>query len=248
MSEQHKRPDPLGAAIGFFPTTSWRLVLAAGDRAGPGQRDALAVLCQAYWYPIYVFIRRKGHDPVEAQDLTQSYFVRLLENGVIAAADPRRGRFRAFLRADCQHFLIDEHRRQVARWAIDQAFSIDGPEAESRYRFEPADNLTPDRLFDRAWARTLLDRVLQLLEHEYSQTGRRATFDVLKVVLTEGRGEVRTPTLATQLGITVVAVDVAIHRLRKRYRAILEKQIAATLDDPSEMDDEIRYLFGATRA
>jgi RNA polymerase sigma-70 factor (ECF subfamily) len=241
--------DRLDTPTGSFPTTHWSLVLGAGHRAGPEARDALATLCRAYWYPIYAFIRRKGHDdPEDAQDLTQAYFARLLEKGVIAAADRRKGRFRAFLRTDCQHFLIDQYRRRRAREGETLPVSIDTRDAEGRYRFEPADGTTPDRLFDRAWAMTLLDRVLDLLAREYAETGRQEVFDRFKVVLTQGKGAVPAATLAAQLGMTEGAVHVAVHRLKKRYRAILQEEIAATLDDPSEIADEIRSLFDAIRS
>jgi DNA-directed RNA polymerase specialized sigma24 family protein len=237
--------DQSGHSTESFPTTRWSLVLGARHRSGPEARDALAALCQTYWYPIYAFIRRKGHSPDDAQDLTQAYFARLLEKGVIAAADQRKGRFRAFLRTDCQHFLLDDSRRKRVRARVLNTLSIDAHDAEDRYRFEPADAMTPDRLFDRAWADTLLDRVLDLLAAEYAAAGKRPIFDALKVVLTRGKGTVPASTLAHQLGMTEAAAHMAVHRLRKRYREILQDQIAGTLDDPSEMEDEIRSLFEA---
>jgi RNA polymerase sigma-70 factor (ECF subfamily) len=240
--------DLLGIPTGSFPTTCWSLILRAGDRAGPGDREALATLCRAYWYPIYAFIRRKGYDPDDAQDLTQAYFARLLEKGVIAAAARRKGRFRAFLRTDCQHFLIDQYRGRLAREVGTVPLSIDIRNAEGRYRIEPADGMTPERLFDRAWAMTLLDRVLGLLAGEYAAKGRSEVFDRLKIILTQGKGAVPAATLAIQLGTTEGAVHVAVHRLKKRYREILQEQIAATLDDPSEVDDEVRSLFDAIRS
>jgi RNA polymerase sigma-70 factor (ECF subfamily) len=205
------------------------------------------VLCKAYWYPIYAFIRRKGNDPELALDLTQAYFARLLEKSVIAAADPTKGRFRAFLRTDCRHFLIDGDRRELARTGGAVVVSIDSRDAEGRYQYEPVDSMTPDRLFDRIWAKTLLDRVLKLLAAEYAAKGRSDVFDRLKVILTKGRGAVPVATLASQLGTTEGAVNVAVHRLRKRFRQLLEEEIAETLDDPSDLDDEIRSLFDALR-
>jgi RNA polymerase sigma-70 factor (ECF subfamily) len=201
--------DPQNHPTESFPTTRWSLILGAVDRAGPEVREALATLCGAYWYPIYAFIRRKGHDPQDAQDLTPAYFARLLEKGVIAAADRTKGRFRAFLRTDCQHFLIDQYRRRRAREGGTVPLSIDTRDAEGRYRFEPADAMTAERLFDRAWALTLLDRVLGLLAEEYAARGRTAVFDRLKVVLTQGKGAVPAATLAAQLGTTEGAVHVA---------------------------------------
>jgi RNA polymerase sigma-70 factor (ECF subfamily) len=231
-----------------FPTTHWSRVIAAGDLASPEARTALAELCEAYWYPIYSLIRRRGHPPDEASDLTQDYLTRLLEKPVIAAADRTKGRFRAFLKTDCQHFLLDKDRRKRVRAKVLKTVSIDTDDAENRYRFEPADGMTPDRLFDRTWAMTLLDRVLGLLAEEYAAKGRAKVFDRLKVVLTQGGGAAPATTLAAQLGTTEGAVHTAVHRLRKRYREILQEQITTTLADPSEMEDEIRSLFEAIRS
>ena len=232
----------------LFPTTHWSRIIAAGDHATPEARTALEGLCEAYWYPIYALIRRRGHPPDEASDLTQDYFTRLLEKPVIAAADRSKGRFRAFLKTDCQHFLLDKGRRKRVRAEVLKMVSIDTEEAEDRYRFEPADDMTPDRLFDRTWAVTLLNRVLGLLAEEYAARGRAQVFDRLKVVLTQGRGTVPATPLAAQLSTTEAAIYVAVHRLKKRYREILQEQIAATLDDPSGVDDEIRSLFAAIRS
>ena len=242
-------PDRLDrSAADSFPATRWSLVLDAGVNSSPQARDALAALCEAYWYPIYALIRRKGFGPHEAQDLTQSYFTRLLETGLITRADRSKGRFRAFLKTDCQHFLIDQYRRQAARGPIAHPISIDARDAEGRYLVEPAENMTPDRLFDHAWAVTLLDRVLDLLASEYGSAGKADLFDHLKITLTQGKGAIPHATLATQLGMTAGAVQVAAHRLRKRFRALLQDQIAATVHDPSEIDDEIQSLFAAFRS
>ncbi len=168
---------------------------------------------------------------------------------MLAAAVRRKGRFRAFLRADCEHFLIDQHRHEKAleRGGGVALIPIDAQNAEGRYLFEPADAMTPDRLFDRAWAVTLLGRVLELLAAEYAESGRAELFAHLKVVLTEGKGAVSGATLAERLGTSEGAVHAAVHRLKKRYRVILQDQIAATLDDPAQIDDEIRDLFEAIR-
>ena len=238
-------PDPSTHAAGRFPSTHWSVVIKAATPGSPEAHAALSELCTAYWYPIYAFIRRKGNGQDQALDLTQEFFARLLEKGNIAAANPGKGRFRAFLRTDCQHFLIDQFRRMIAAGSGRPAVSIDAHGAEDRYRFEPAATLTPDRLFDRAWALTLLDRVLDLLAREYAAKGASELFDQLKIVLTQGKGAVSAGTLATELGKSEEAVNMAVHRLRKRYREILEEQIAATLDNPTEMEDEIRSLFAA---
>jgi DNA-directed RNA polymerase specialized sigma24 family protein len=232
-----------------FPSTRWSRVVAAADLATPEARLALSELCSAYWYPIYAFVRRKGNDAEKSLDLTQGYFTRLLETGMLAGADPRKGRFRSFLRADCEHFPIDQHRREKAlhRGGGVALIPIDAQTAEGRYRVEPADTMTPERLFDRAWAVTLLGRVLELLAAEYAASGRAELFAHLKVLLTEGKGAVPAATLAERLGKSENAVHGAVHQLRKRYRAILQDQIAATVDDSEQIDDEIRDLFEAIR-
>ena len=234
-------------AAGDFPTTHWSRVLAAGDPGAPSAREALAELCQSYWFPLYAYIRRRGHDPDRAQELTQDLFVRLLEKEVLAAADPARGRFRAFLRAVCTDFLANSRDRERARKrGGDRVFiPIDVTEAEGRYTAEPAHEWTAERLFDRSWALTLLGRVLDRLRREYEKAGQAAAFAALCPVLTEGAGAVPYATLAARLGTTGGTVRVAVHRLRRRYGALLRAEIVATVDDPAEVDDEIRDLFSA---
>ena len=199
---------------------------------------------------MYALIRRGGHGPDEAADLTQEYFARLLESGLLARADPSRGRFRAFLRADCGFFLSHQAERDRARkrGGGTATLSIDARGAEGRYLREPADDgLTPDRLFDRAWALRLLDAVLEQLAREYAESGRADRFQALQVVLGAGTRSVPHADLAARLGTTEAAVQAAVHRLRRRYRAILREQVAATLADPDEaaVDEELRDLFAA---
>jgi RNA polymerase sigma-70 factor (ECF subfamily) len=234
-------------AAGDFPTTHWSRVLAAGDPGSPSAREALAELCQSYWFPLYAYIRRRGNDPDRAQELTQDLFVRLLEKDVLAAADPARGRFRAYLRAVCADFLANRRDRERARKrGGDRVFiPIDVAEAEVRYAGEPAHEWTAERLFDRSWALTLLGRVLDRLRGEYDRAGQAATFAELSPVLTEGTGAVPYATLAERLGITEGAVRVAVHRLRRRYGDLLRAEIGATVGDPAEVDHEIRDLFSA---
>jgi RNA polymerase sigma-70 factor (ECF subfamily) len=234
-------------AAGDFPTTHWSRVLAAGDPGGSIAREALAELCQSYWFPLYAFIRRRGHDPDRAQELTQDLFVRLLEKDVLAAADPARGRFRAFLRAVCADFLANRRDWEGARKrGGGRVFiPIDVAEAEGRYAAEPAHELTAERIFDRSWALTLLGRVLDRLRREYEKAGQAATFTELGPVLTDGDGAVPYATIAGRLGSTEGAVRVAVHRLRRRYGALLRAEIAATVEDPARVDDEIRDLFAA---
>jgi len=232
-----------------FPTTRWSRVARAGEPGRVDARDALAELCGAYWYPIYALVRRLGHDEADALDLTQEYFARLLEKPVLAAADRTRGRFRAFLRTDCGYFLADrrDHDRAQKRGGGVPPLSIDARAAEGRYLVEPADDWTPDRLFDRAWALTLLGRALDRLAYEYATSGRGMLFEKLQRVLTSGPRAVSYVEIARQLGMTDGAVQQAATRLRKRYRDALHDEIAATLDDPSDaaVDSEIRDLFNA---
>jgi RNA polymerase sigma-70 factor (ECF subfamily) len=183
MSSENE-PSPPGG----FPTTRWSRVVAAGEAGPSGPGEALAELCRAYWYPIYAFIRRKGHAPDLALDLAQSYFARLIERGAIAAVDPARGRFRSFLRADCGFFLADQldRDRALKRGGGVAPLSIDARDAEGRYLVEPVDDETPDRLFDRAWAVALIARAFDRLAAEHREPARARLFDHLKGVLAGG--------------------------------------------------------------
>jgi RNA polymerase sigma-70 factor (ECF subfamily) len=241
MNESPPRPD--------FPTTRWSRVARAGGPGGDDARAALAELCAAYWYPIYALVRRLGHTEADARDLTQEYFTRLLETPVLAAADRTRGRFRAFLRADCRFFLagLRDRDRAQKRGGGCLPVSIDARDAEGRYLIEPADGLTPERLFDRAWALTLLGRALDRLANDYAASGRAAVFEALRPALIDHRGAASHAELAARLGLSVGAVQQAASRLRKRYREALRDEIAATLEDPSDeaVAAEIRDLFDA---
>jgi RNA polymerase sigma-70 factor (ECF subfamily) len=230
-----------------FPTTHWSRVVAAGEPDAPEAREALAALCVAYWFPIYAYIRRRGHDPDRAQDLTQDLFARLLEKGVLGAADPDRGLFRTFLRAVCADFLANCHVRENAlkRGGGRLIVPIEGPAAEDRYAREPAHDLTPERVFDRDWALTLLGRVLDALRREYHEVGHAATFEALSPVLTDGSRAEPYAAVARRLGTTEGAVRVAVHRMRRRYGELLREEIGDTVGDPSDVDDEIRALFAA---
>jgi len=232
-----------------FPTTQWSRVARAGDPAAPEARAALAELCQAYWYPLYALIRRCGYPPEEAADLAQDYFARLLEKGTLAAADPCKGRFRAFLRTDCGFFLADarDRRNALKRGGGAALVAIEARDAEGRYRVEPADELTPDRLFDRAWVLALLDRVMRGLAAEYAAAGRSALFERLEPALSARPDAEPYAMIAARLGMTEAAVQQAASRLRKRYRARLRAEVGGTLDEPDEaaIDEEIRDLFAA---
>ena len=232
-----------------FPTTQWCSVVEASNADSPSGIAARAELCQKYWYPIYSFIRSRGHSPDEASDLTQDYFCRLLEGELLAAADQNKGRFRSLLRVDCSYFLADcrDHRRAQKRGGDRIHLSLDIHDAERRYRLEPTDDLCPDRLFDRNWALELLDRALTATAIDEAASGRAAAFESLKPVLTDQPRSVPAAALAEEFGTTATAVRSAIQRLRHRYRQALRAEVAATLVDPTEsqIDDEIKALFVA---
>lgn len=230
----------------MFATTRWSLVAAATDPAGPHAREALADLCRAYWFPVYAYVRRRGHDHHAAQDLTQGFFARLLEKNDLAVADPARGRFRAFLLAACRHYLANQHDHAAARkrGGGRAHFPLDFAGAAGRVAAEPAGGESPERAFDREWALGLLARAVEDLRAEYAGSGRAALFDALKDALAGGANVPHAAT-ARALGLTEGAVKVAVHRLRQRYRDRLRALIADTVAAPDEVDDEVRDLFAA---
>lgn len=243
-------PHPPADRPGRFPTTRWSRVISAGDADAPLAKESLAELCGAYWYPLYAYIRRRGHDPEKAKDLTQDFFARALERGLLAEADPARGRFRSFLLAVCNDFLANRRDRESAlkRGGGRTFFSLDAADAEGRYANEPADGLTPERIFDRSWALTLLARVLDQLGREYDEAGKASTFEALRGTLAGDTEASPYSAVAARLGTTEGAARVAAHRLRRRYGELLRQEIAATLADPAGVDDEIRDLFAALGA
>jgi RNA polymerase sigma-70 factor (ECF subfamily) len=230
-----------------FVTTHWSLVVSAGRNDTPDARNALEKLCRAYWFPIYAFVRRQGHNPHDAQDLTQDFFARLLEKKYLAEADPARGRFRSFLLASLKHFLANEWDKAKAqkRGGGQVLIPIDVAAAETSGGLEPADDLTAEKIFERRWALTLLEQVLRRLRAEYVRDGKENLFEQLKPTLTEASRSVRYAEIATRLGTTEGAVKVAVHRLRQRYREVLRAGIADTVAGPGEVEDEIRNLFAA---
>jgi RNA polymerase sigma factor (sigma-70 family) len=244
---ERRDPDdpPDAPRRSLFGTTHWSLVLAARDRDAPQAGEALAMLCAAYWYPLYAFVRRRGHNPDRAADLTQDFFTRLLEKDYLQSVDPSKGRFRTFLLAACKHFLANEHDREVAqkRGGGRSPVSIDRRDAEGRYLAEPAHDLTPERLFERRWALTLLDQVLEQLGREFHLDGKGALYDRMKIILTGAEGATSYTRIGADLGMTEAAVKKAAQRLRQRYREILRGRIAETIADPGQVDDEIRTLF-----
>ena len=241
------RLQPDSHVPGRFPTTQWSRVVTAASRDASGAREALSALCQAYWYPIYAYIRHRGHAPEQAQDLTQDFFAYILERDLIAMADPTRGRFRAFLRTVCARQLADHRDRRNAakRGGGRSPLPIDPCDAERRYAREPTHELTPERVFDRTWALTLLSRVVDRLRREYDDAGRSDRFEELLAVLTRDPASDSYAEIADRLGTTEGNVRVAVHRLRRRYGLLLREEIAVTVGDEAQIDDEIRALFSA---
>jgi len=245
------RHEETGAAHkGCFPCTHWSLVLAARDPASPKSRDALAALCEAYWYPLYAYIRRLGHNPEDAQDLTQEFFARLLEKDYLADVARDKGRFRSFLLASLKHFLANEWDKLRARkrGGGRSFIRLDEHSAESRYKLEPRDDASADKLYERRWALTLLDRVLARLREEHAAAGKAKQFDALKGFISGERGAEGYAAVGAALGMSEANVKVTVHRLRKRYRELLRDEISQTVENVADIEEEIRHLFSALSA
>ena len=230
-----------------FATTHWSLVLAAGANRAPQPDLAMEELCRTYWYPLYAYIRHQGHSRQDAEDLTQGFFARFLARNYLKGLRSDKGRFRAFLLAALKHFLANERDRAASlkRGGGVPALSLDWKDAASRYQIEPANQLSPDKLYDRAWAVTLLERVIQRLRDESATDGKAEWFDQLKPFLMMDRTAMHYGQAAAALGLTPGAARVTVHRLRKRYREVLRQEIARTLSHPAQVDEEMRTLFSA---
>jgi RNA polymerase sigma factor (sigma-70 family) len=240
-------PDPTsGSPQGrWFAATHWSVVLTAGRASHSGARDALDKLCQTYWPPLYAYILRQGHSPPDAQDLTQGFFAWLLESDHLRAADPEAGKFRSFLLVRLKHFLSDERKRAQAlkrgggkpilSWEADLVDGEGGEPAGSE--------LTPDRVYDRRWAITLLERSVGRLRQEYALAGRVELFEALRQFPLADRGGLSYATTAASMGLTESAVKSAVHRLRQRHRQLLREEISQTVATPAEVDEELRYLI-----
>jgi RNA polymerase sigma-70 factor (ECF subfamily) len=232
-----------------FASTRWSLVAAAGTGDSPEAREALAALCQMYWYPIYAYARRRLPRANDAQDMTQAFFARLLEKDYLQAADRTRGKFRAFLRTAFDHFLANEQERTNAqkRGGGRSMLPLDFQSGELRYSREPEDHATPEAIYERRWAMTLLEQSLARLRQEFTDAGKQDLFESLKDTLTgEGTAEPY-GRIAQKLGLSEPAVKVAVHRLRRRYGELLREEIAHTVDTAEEIEDELRDLFQAVR-
>jgi RNA polymerase sigma factor (sigma-70 family) len=232
-----------------FRTTRWSEILVAAESQMPGSEAALSELCRLYWYPLYAFARRRGHEPPDAQDLTQGFFLHLLRNRALKHVHPLKGKFRSFLLASFQNFASDEmaRGRRQKRGGDREFIFLDSEEAESRYRLEPADYLDAEKIFDARWAMTLLGHAVERLRQEHAERGENARFEVLKVFIgvEEGRDAPSYEQVAQSLGVSVAAAKTMIHRFRKQYTIILRQEIARTLSNPADIEQEIHALCDA---
>jgi len=232
---------------GRFATTRWTVVLAAGRSTSPQAERALEELCRAYWYPLYAYVRRRGHNREDAEDLTQGFFARLLEKDYLQAASRERGRFRTFLLMAFQRFLANEWDRSRAqkRGGDRTIVPLDAELAERRYQIEPVDELSADRIYERRWALTLIEETVGRLRQEFTDAGKVGEFEQLKAFLTADREKIPYAEMAVTLGQTEGGLRVAVHRLRRRFRELFRQEIAQTVSSPEEIEGELRYLLKA---
>ena len=233
------------ALMAQFDTTNWSVVLKAGSGDTTGCREALSALCETYWYPVYAFVRRSGASAEDAEDLTQAYFARFLEKRFLDDVRPERGRFRSFLLVSVRNFLHNERDRERAqkRGGGQRPLPLHGEEGEVRYEREPVDAVTPEVLFERAWVRAVLDRALARLEAESERELRGERFARLRSFLTGDGPEATYAEIAREWGVGESAVRVAVHRLRRRFGAVLRDEVGRTVEDPAEVEEEIRHLL-----
>jgi len=230
---------------GMFTTTHWSVVLDAGRGDSPQASAALARLCQIYWYPVYIFVRRLGHGPEDAKDLTQEFFFRLVEKDYLSGLDRQTGKFRSFLLVVLKRFLANEWDRanRQKRGGGRKIVSLDEVDTELRYLNEPVDDRTPEKLFEQRWALAVLEQVINRLQAEMAEAGKAELFRELKNFLGGDGGGSSYAEVAARLQMNEGALRVAVHRLRRRYREILREEIASTVATPEQIEDEIRHLF-----
>jgi RNA polymerase sigma-70 factor (ECF subfamily) len=238
---------PAGPAV--FATTHWSVVLQAVQADSPRAPEALAQLCRTYWYPLYAYVRRKGYPPHDAQDLTQEFFARLLAKNYLTTADRRKGKFRSFLLGTFEHFLAKEWRRghTQKRGGGCVPFSLDAVDAEKRYLLEPADEMTPERIFDWRWAETLLSRAMARLREECQADGKALLFAKVEPLLSGSDASESYAEIRASLDMGQSAMKMAVHRLRRRYGELVRAEIAETVSSPEAVDEELRHLFAVLR-
>lgn len=241
-------PDPgCPGQVAAFPTTHWSVVLKAGEESNAAAASAMEALCRSYWYPLYAYVRRKGHTPGDAEDLTQGFFARLLQKNFLSTVDQRKGKFRSFLLASLEHFLAKEWNRahRVKRGGLCQFISMDQFDGEERYRLEPRDNRTPEALYDRSWALAVLSTTMTRLQEEYEREGKGEVFAALKAFLSGDPDEQRYEDIGSRLGLSYGAARVAVHRLRTKYGEVLRDVVAQTVATREEVDEELKQLLAA---
>ncbi len=242
MTESDSGSFEFGAQAPQFQTTHWSAVLASRGGDADAARQGLARLCEAYWYPLYVFIRLQGHSPEDSQDLAQGFFAQALEKSYFQEAEPAKGKFRSFLLLALKRYMANEWHRahRQKRGGGRELISLDAQETETRYRAEPLDGMSPEKAYDLRWARTLLERVLERLGAEYISRERRAVFEALRGLLGGEQTGRSYAEIGRGLAMSEGAVKVAVHRLRQRYRELLRDEIAHTVASPEMVDDELR--------
>ncbi|MCI0535988.1 MAG: sigma-70 family RNA polymerase sigma factor [Verrucomicrobiales bacterium] len=250
MSSQQEAPLPSPYGAAQFNTTHWSVVLAAGQEDSTKAAEALEALCRTYWPPLYAYARRRGHSPEQAKDVTQSFFVQLLRRRSLGTVSKDRGKFRSFLLASMNHFLANEWDRthREKRGGNAEVLSLDALTAEQRYQMEPADELTPEKCFERHWAQVVLEQVLSRLRAEAGLADKLRRFERLKPLLLGEEDAGSLQAAGVDLGLTGEAVKAAAHRMRQRFRQLLREEIAATVVESAEIDAEIRYLINCLRA
>ena len=240
--QEAQRPHSDGQ---WFATTHWSVVLEAARDSEPAGKEALETLCSAYWFPLYAYVRRTGRGVEDAQDLTQDFFARLLAKQYLGLANPERGRFRTFLLSSLKNFLANDwkraHRQKRGGDAV--TMSLNADRGEPRYVAEPVDEADPEKLYERKWATTLLELALQRLREDYARSGRAELFDQIKTFVWGERCDASQGEVAASLGLSEGAVKVAVHRLRHRFGALLRAEIANTVADPRDVDEELRHLI-----
>lgn len=245
MSSSNESSGGVPVPGAAFATTHWSRVLAARDPDAPGSTDALNQLCQEYWRPLYAYIRRRGHGPQESEDLTQGFFEKFLAKDYLGDLTPGMGRFRSFLLTCLKHFLANQwdHDHRQKRGGGQITVSFDAARAEEDYGLEPADQVTPEIVYERQWAMTVLDTVLLRLRAELVQSGREALFNELKPFLRGENASGSYAEVSARTGLQETAVRVAVHRLRRRYGELLRAEVTRTVADEAEVQDEIRHLI-----
>ena len=246
MTSGTQMHTPTAGSDDRFTATHWSVVISAGQQESPLAQAALAKLCQTYWYPLYVFVRRQGRSAEDAKDLVQGFFAKAIEKNFVAAAEQEKGRFRSFLLLALTRYMANEwnHANREKRGGGKEIISLDEQDTEMRYKAEQMEAMSPEKAFERQWALTLLQQVLDRLSAEFSTPEKARLFEELKVFLMGEKGGSYAE-IGARLGITEVLVKVTVHRLRMRYRELLRLEIAHTVNSPEEIDDEIRNLFAA---